>query len=144
MERYESWLDRAKSSFELSKITTNELIYYEDLCFQAQQAVEKALKGLLIYFGDDPDFTHNLGILLATLIKYTEIPEEIEESIKLNNFAVQTRYPGEYEEITKDEYEECIRITGNCLKWVEEIIIADKRKNENDAASGLQNDKVIR
>jgi HEPN domain-containing protein len=55
MERYESWLDRAKSSFELSKTTANKLICYEDLCFQAQQAAEKALKGLLIYLGADPD-----------------------------------------------------------------------------------------
>jgi HEPN domain-containing protein len=131
MERYESWLDRAKSSFELSKTTINDLIYYEDLCFQAQQAAEKALKGLLIYFGDEPDFTHNLGILLEALTKYTEIPEKIKETIKLNNFAVQTRYPGEYEAITKDEYEECIRIAGDCLNWVEDIIINDKKKKEN-------------
>jgi HEPN domain-containing protein len=130
MERYESWLDRAKSSFELSKITANELIYYEDLCFQAQQASEKALKGLLIYLGDDPDFTHNLGILLDALKKYIEIPEIIKEAIKLTNFAVQTRYPGEYEEITKEEYEECIKITDDCITWVEEIINKDKKKKE--------------
>jgi hypothetical protein len=31
MERYESWIDRAKIS---------KMIYFEDLCYQAQQAVE--------------------------------------------------------------------------------------------------------
>jgi HEPN domain-containing protein len=56
------------------------------------------------------------------LTKYTEIPEKIKEAINLNNFAVQTRYPGEYEEITKKEYEECIKITSDCLNWVEMII----------------------
>ena len=135
MERYESWLDRAKSSFELSKTMANELIYYEDLCFQAQQSAEKALKGLLIYFGADPDFTHNLVIVLEALTKYTDIPEKIKEVINLNNFAVQTRYPGEYEEITKKEYEECIKITSDCLNWVEEIIITDKKKKGNNATS---------
>jgi len=47
---YKSWLDRAKSSLAISKIKADENIFYEDLCFQAQQAVEKALKGLLVFF----------------------------------------------------------------------------------------------
>jgi HEPN domain-containing protein len=48
MERYESWINRVKSSYELSKAAISDDIYFEDLCYQAQQAVEKALKGLLI------------------------------------------------------------------------------------------------
>jgi HEPN domain-containing protein len=127
MERYEAWLDRARSSFELSKTAVNKLIYYEDLCFQARQAAEKALKCLLIYFDEEPEFTHNLGILLEALTKHIEIPEDIKNLIKLNNFAVQTRCPGEYEEITKEEYEECIKITNNCINWAEKIIENEKK-----------------
>jgi HEPN domain-containing protein len=122
MERYNIWLDRAKSSFELAKITSNELICYEDLCFQAQQAVEKGLKGLLIFFKEEPELTHNLGVLLNTLTKHIEIPDKIKMAVKLNNYAVQIRYPGEYEEITKLEYEEVITIAKDCLEWVEKII----------------------
>ena len=59
MEIYRSWLDRAKSSYELATMTGNDKIYYEDLCFQIQQAVEKSLKGLLVYYGVEPEFTHN-------------------------------------------------------------------------------------
>ena len=59
MERYESWIDRAKSSYELSKAKISNIIYFEDLCYQSQQAVEKSLKGFLIYFGIEPAFTHN-------------------------------------------------------------------------------------
>ena len=61
MERYKLWINRAKSSYELSKATISNDIYLEDLCYQAQQAVEKALKGLLIYFGVEPEFTHKLA-----------------------------------------------------------------------------------
>jgi HEPN domain-containing protein len=31
-------MKRARGSLELAKFSDNELIYYEDLCFQAQQA----------------------------------------------------------------------------------------------------------
>jgi len=77
MERYESWIDIAKSSYELSKAKINNMIYFEDLCFQAQQAVEKSLKGFLIYFGIEPEFTHNISKLLSELEKHTEIPDDI-------------------------------------------------------------------
>jgi hypothetical protein len=33
MKRYESWFDRAKSSYNLSKKTVYD-VYYEDLCYQ--------------------------------------------------------------------------------------------------------------
>ena len=44
MERYESWIERAKSSLELAQSKIIRHIQYEDLCFQLQQAAEKALK----------------------------------------------------------------------------------------------------
>jgi HEPN domain-containing protein len=122
MERYESWIYRATSSYELAKAIVSELVFYEDLCYQAQQAVEKSLKGLLIYYGIEPDFTHNIGILLDKLTNYTEIPDSIKETIKVTKYAVQTRYPGEYDDITKDDYEESIKIAKNCLDWVTQKI----------------------
>ena len=122
MERHESWIDRTKSSYELSKATISNNIYFEDLCYQAQQAVEKSLKGLLIYYGVEPEFTHNIGRLLNELEKFTEIAENIREAMDLTNYAVQTRYPGEYDDITKEEYEKAVKIAKSCLDWVEKKI----------------------
>jgi HEPN domain-containing protein len=121
MERYESWLERAKSNYELSKNTVYG-VFYEDLCFQLQQAVEKAFKGLLIYYGIEPAFTHNIGILLNELENHTDIPENIKGSTDLTKFAVQTRYPGEYDDITQEKYENAVKITNDCLEWVKNKI----------------------
>jgi HEPN domain-containing protein len=121
MKRYESWIGRAKSSYELSKNTIYGVLY-EDLCFQIQQATEKALKGLLIYYGIEPEFTHNIGILLNKLEGHIEIPENIKVSTDLTKYTVQTRYPGEYDEITKKEYERSLKIAKECLNWVEHKI----------------------
>jgi HEPN domain-containing protein len=38
---YQTWIRRSKSSLAISKTKSNEDIVYEDLCFQAQQAVEE-------------------------------------------------------------------------------------------------------
>ena len=127
MERYESWITRAKSSLEIAKTRNSNLVYYEDLCYQAQQTVEKAIKGMLIYYNAEPQFTHNIGLLLEELSVYIDIPDEIKRAIKLTKYAVQTRYPGEYDDITKEDYEESIIIARNILEWVENKIEGNKK-----------------
>ena len=122
MNSYKEWLKRARSSLELAKLADNELVYYEDLCFQAQQAVEKGLKGLLIYYGIEPEKTHNLFTLLKKLEDHAKINDEIKEVLKLNNYSVQTRYPGDYVEVNKEEYVLSIAIAEKCLNWIEEKI----------------------
>jgi HEPN domain-containing protein len=125
---WQIWLARAKSSLAISKIKNDEAIFYEDLCFQAQQAVEKALKGLLIFYNVDPEKTHNLVSLIKELSKYCELPEEVHETVILNDYAVQTRYPGDFTPIEEEEYIAAVRIAEKCLEWVEDKM---KQGNEN-------------
>jgi HEPN domain-containing protein len=126
MERYKSWIERARSSHDISKAEMKGNIFYEDLCYQSQQAVEKALKGLLIYYGVEPEFTHNIGLLLNKLESFTEIPENIKTATNVTKYAVITRYPGEYDDVTKNDYEESVEIAKDCIDWVETKI----KKNE--------------
>ena len=126
MITYNDWIARAKSAYKCALVEKDEDIFYEDLCYQLQQSVEKAIKGLLIYYGVDPEFTHSIGKLLVELKKHTEIPEYIMETSKLTDYAVETRYPGDYVEISKEEYEKAIVIANDCLNWVENQIAAGK------------------
>jgi HEPN domain-containing protein len=132
---YNTWMDRAKSSLVISKTRYDENVFYEDLCFQAQQAVEKALKALLIFYKVDPEKTHNLVALIKELSKYITIPEEINETAILNDYAVQTRYPGGYTPIEEEEYNNAIIIAEKCIKWIEKKIKellkrAEEEKNQ--------------
>jgi HEPN domain-containing protein len=122
MDSYKEWLKRAHSSLELAKYSDNKAVCYEDLCFQAQQSIEKGLKGLLIFFGVEPEKTHNFFILLQELEKHTEINDDVKKVIVLHNYAVQTRYPGDYIAIEEEEYKQSIRIAEKCLQWIEEVI----------------------
>ena len=46
-----------------------------------------------------------------------EYPQEIKRAIELGDYAVQTRYPGEYAPVEKEEYEEAVRIARNAVEW---------------------------
>ena len=49
MITYNDWIERARSAFlAASNMPTIKGLLYEDYCYQAQQAVEKALKGLIL------------------------------------------------------------------------------------------------
>lgn len=45
----EDWLKRAKSNLAIARQPKTEEIYWEDYCFETQQAAEKALKAVLIF-----------------------------------------------------------------------------------------------
>ncbi len=118
---WEPWIRRAKSNLARAKQgRQSEDIMYEDLCFDAQQAAEKCLKGLLIYVGKNAPRTHSIGHLLNILRRGCKIavPREINEAIILNEYAVTTRYPGDWEPVTAEEYEEAVRLADEVWRWV--------------------------
>ncbi len=117
-EDYQNWLKRAKSNFKIAKTPKDEDICYEDLCYEAQQCSEKALKALLIYLKQEIPKVHSFHILLERVECHIEIPEEIKDVLELNNYAVQTRYPGDYTPLEKEEYEMALQITERVLNWV--------------------------
>lgn len=48
--------------------------------YHMQQAVEKVLKGLILIYGETPEFTHNIAKLRVHLSKLgMELPEELED-----------------------------------------------------------------
>ena len=122
VEDYRIWIEKAKSSLKIAQIEKNSDIYYEDLCFQAQQAVEKALKALLIKKEHEPSRTHNLIVILQEVMNYYKVPEELKNIIILNDYAVQTRYPGDYTPIEKEEYLKAIKVAVKAVSWAEKAI----------------------
>jgi HEPN domain-containing protein len=60
------WLNRARSNLAKAR-SGSEVpgVYLEDLCFDAQQAAEKAVKAVLISLNVRFPYVHNLARLLA-------------------------------------------------------------------------------
>jgi HEPN domain-containing protein len=112
------WLNRARSNLALAQMHLPEA-YLEDLCFQAQQAAEKAIKALLIKQGVVFPYVHDLARLLTILEEAGEpIPETIRNAEALTRYAVMTRYPGLAEPVTEAQYEEAIATAEEVIQWV--------------------------
>ena len=117
------WLNRARSDLVLARLE-EEGIYLEDMCFHTQQAVEKAIKALLINRHVEFPYIHDIAQLL-TLLERTgqEIPEPVRQAERLTRFAIFTRYPGVGPPVSHQEYEEAIAIAEEVVRWAEERIL---------------------
>jgi len=82
----------------------------DTICFHAQQCVEKYLKALLVCHGIEFGRIHHLSTLLALLPEAVRPDLSPEEQERLTEYAVTTRYPGDYEPISVDEAREAVRM----------------------------------
>lgn len=117
-----AWQARAESSLALARMLSPG-IDLEDLCYQAQQAAEKALKAVFIAKGVRFPFSHNLDLLLKGLEELgLEIPETVDAASQLTRYAVETRYPGFFDPVTPVEYEEALEMAEVILDWTRALI----------------------
>jgi len=131
----DEWLKRARSNLERARAgKASEEILLEDLCFDCQQTVEKAIKALLVHLDVEYERIHSI----AKLLKQVEgagviVPDEIKETSELTVYAVDTRYPGDYDPVTEEEYKLALAMAEKVIKWVEKEIEVPKEKRTDDA-----------
>jgi len=117
----QAWLRRARSDLALGQaaLRVPEALP-EDACFHAQQCAEKALKALLVYKKKPFPRTHVLEYLLDLLKEAgVAVPPEIDEAFQLTQYAVETRYPGEWQPVLPEEARTALETAARVLHWVE-------------------------
>ena len=123
-ELVNDWMKRAKSNLERTKggrISRN--ILYEDLCFDAQQSVEKSLKSLLVSLEVEFPWKHDIGVLLGLISKSgIEIPDDLKEAVILTRYVVRTRYPGLEEPVSEEDYREALALAEKVFDWVSKTL----------------------
>ena len=122
----EDWLRYAKSDLELARIEKPAGVLLENLCFHAQQAAEKTLKAVLIFLEIDFPRTHNIRTLLDLLPKGVDVPQEVEESAILTDYAVESRYPMNSEPVDDEEYRQVIGLAETVVSWAEKLIYENR------------------
>lgn len=116
------WLNRARSNLARAKARIPDA-YLEDLCFDAQQAAEKAIKAVLLKQKVTFPYIHDLARLL-TLLEGTgeKIPEDLRQAENLTRYAIVTRYPGLTEPVTEAHYQEAVANAEAVIRWAETVI----------------------
>jgi HEPN domain-containing protein len=118
------WLRHARSNLSRCR---NDCrlpdVLFEDLCFDAQQAAEKAIKAVLVSRGRRFPRTHDLAELVNLVAASgTELPREILEAKRLTPYAVAGRYPGVSEDASEEEYREALEIAERVVAWAETLV----------------------
>jgi len=98
---------------------------FDNVCFNAQQCVEKYLKALLITQGLEFPKIHDLGGLLVLLPPRLRPSLDNHEQDRLTDYATVTRYPGNYEPISVTEARQAVKIARRIQREVRKLL-ADK------------------
>ncbi len=91
-------------------LTLTDNCPFDTISFHAQQCAEKCLKGLLVFHDLDFPPTHDIRLLLQRLPESVEIGIEPVRLIALNRYAVETRYPGDWKPITREDAEAAVEV----------------------------------
>jgi len=121
----EEWIVRAKSNLALAKQPKQEDILWEEYCFQAHQAVEKALKAVYQRRGLLFKYVHDIEQLAKGLEQGgVKVPTEVRLAVVLNPFAHEARYPGPLDPATEKEYEKAVTLAAAVVEWADKIVKA--------------------
>jgi HEPN domain-containing protein len=86
------WRERAREDLTMARLAYDARILNQ-VCFHAQQAVEKWLKAVVVDRGEPAPRTHKIADLLA-LDELNAIPAELRlRLVRLDRFYIPTRYP---------------------------------------------------
>ena len=93
----------------------------ENICYMAQQAIEKALKSLICHLKHPIPFTHSIELLLDRLPAQMR-PAQGESLIALTDFAMIRRYNEGNEIISEEDILATLKAAQDVLDWVQKLI----------------------
>lgn len=119
------WMNRAKSDLAIASAEI-EGVYLEDLCYHAQQAVEKSLKAILLARVGSFPYIHDLAELVNRIQQAgVQVPEPVRSAVALTEYAVGAQYPGLDEPVTRSDWEEALNMANEVLNWAVALLEKD-------------------
>jgi HEPN domain-containing protein len=109
------WIDKAEGDYSVAKreIRVRTKPNYDAVCFHVQQCAEKYLKAILQEHAIPFAKTHDLVVLLDSVINVAPLLEPFRAPLDLiTSFAVEFRYPGDSATIdmARDAVKQCTAI----------------------------------
>lgn len=113
----------AEGDLETTKVLLSASIgRKENVCFNAQQVIEKSIKAVLCFLELSVPFTHNLDILIDRLPKSSFLlnSENINE---LTEYATIRRYEEGTFDLDTEDLRKAYSLAESTLKWAQNICI---------------------
>lgn len=119
-KNYKDWYERASHDIEDADRLLIGGGYSDTICYLAHQAVEKYLKGFLLFNKTNYPFIHDLPRLLGLCKKFDEhIWDYLEECEKINGYYIEDRYPLNAPlQYSKEETKEVIKMAKGLIKYI--------------------------
>ena len=126
--RFSDWLRQARRNLLSARVNAEHGLY-EEVCYEAHQAAEKALKALLHWLG-----VERRGHALVFLLREIEArgvgtPSEVRRCLfTLDKHYIPSRYPDVYKEgapadyYTEEDAATCLSCAEVVLRWVEDVV----------------------
>jgi HEPN domain-containing protein len=108
-----SWFEKGDRDFALVQdMLPNQATYPDLICYHCQQAVEKYLKSLIVQKSLPLKRTRDLEELLDILATsgMSILEEDYDNALKINDYAVLTRYPSTNADPSESDVNEAILI----------------------------------
>jgi HEPN domain-containing protein len=121
------WIQKAEEDFRTADylLTLKEDCPLNPVCFHSRQCAEKYIKALLIYCSIQFPKSHDVVELLNLVPENYRPDLPIYDLAIINRYAVDTRYPGEWEIVTRQEAEESVRIAGEVRQKIRQVLGKD-------------------
>ena len=116
----EEWFERGDHDIESSELLFNANGYTDTICFHAHQAVEKYLKGYLLYQGDRPRKIHNLEELAKDCATFDKnFLNYLDDCLFLTRYYIETRYPTSFPyNYPREEAKKAIETANVIIKFI--------------------------
>ena len=118
------WLEKGRHDFEMAQLLYREKGYTDTIAFLIQQAVEKYLKGFLIYHGWELKKIHDLEALLSEAIKFDRSFEGFLPACrKITEYYIESRYPlGFPVDYSREEVKESLNIAEEIIAKIKQAV----------------------
>ena len=123
------WIHKAEEDLKAATylLKLKEDCPLDTVSFHAQQTVEKYLKALLVLINVHFPKTHDIGAIIALLPGRFSIRLSPEEKRRFTDYATITRYPGDYEPVTRELAERALssarRVRKTVRKYLPKVIL---------------------
>jgi HEPN domain-containing protein len=124
------WLRYAHEDLEVARrLLRDEWPPVRHVLLLAQQTVEKALKALLVWNGQEYPLTHDLGTLVQRCSAFhPEMKKLAMPAVRLTPYATWFRYPGAEEEATTAEAIELVAAAESVYRDVVRLVKGPHRE----------------